>query len=89
MPRTKLTAKYCEPKHPPIDWTRAAILERQAVLGYDLKRLAAVGGISYDYMRRLIRISPWEWPAGVRDRICDELGVKLVVSVEGLPEALR
>lgn len=89
MPRTKLTAKYCEPKRPPIDWLRAAILERQAVLGYDLKKLAVVGGISYDYMRRLIRISPWSWPAGVRGRICEELGLKPVMGVAGMPEALR
>lgn len=84
MPRTKLTEKYC--RNPPIDWVRAAVLERQAVLGYDLKKLSAVGGISYDYMRRLIRVSPWEWPVGVRCRICDELGLKLIMGVEGMPK---
>ena len=31
MPKTKLCEKYCK-KGPPIDWLRAAILERQAVL---------------------------------------------------------
>lgn len=84
MPRTKLTEKYC-PKPPPIDWLRAAILERQAVMGYDLKRLAGVGGISYDYMRKLITVSPWEWPSDVREKICKEFGVKPVRGVEGMP----
>ena len=85
MPKTRLTAKYCKPQRPPIDWLRAAVLERQATLGYDLKRLSVVGGISYDYMRKLIRVSPWEWPEGVRFRICEELGLKTIQSVEGAP----
>ncbi len=84
MPRTKLTTRY-EPKTPPIDWLRAAILERQAVLGYDLKDLSVVAGISYEYMRKLIRVSPWNWPAGVRGRICDKLGVRPIRGVEGMP----
>lgn len=83
MPRTKLTAKYCE--RPPIDWLRAAVLERQAVYGYDLKKLAAIGGISYDSMRHYIRVSPWDWPEAVRTKICSELGVKPVRGVEGMP----
>lgn len=84
MPKTRLTEKY-SPKPPPIDWLRAAILERQAVLGFDLKKLAAVGGISYDYMRKLIRVSPWDWPSPVREKICKALGVKAIRGVEGMP----
>lgn len=84
MPRTKLGDKYA-PKYPPIDWLRAAVLERQAVLGFDLKKLAVVGGISYEYMRKLIRISPWDWPTPVREKICKALGVKAVRGVEGMP----
>lgn len=83
MPRTKLTEKYCQ--NPPIDWLRAAVLERQAVLGYDLKRLAVVGGISYEYMRKLIRTSPWEWPTPVREKICRQLGIVMVRGVAGMP----
>lgn len=86
LPRTKLTSKYCAPKRPPINWLKAAVLERQATLGYDLKRLSVVGGISYDYMRKLIRVSPWEWPEEVRFRICDELGIKTIQSVVGAPQ---
>ena len=85
MPRTKLTAKYCEPQRPPIDWLRACVLERSAVLGYSLKQLAAVGGISYDSMRHYIRVSPWDWPASLRDKICRELGVQPIRGVAGMP----
>ena len=48
-------------------------------------RLAAVGGISYDYMRKLIRVSPWDWPSPVREKICKALGVKAIRGVEGMP----
>lgn len=86
MPRTRLTTKYSEPKRPPVDWLRAVVYERSAVLGYDLKRLAAVGGVSYDSMRKLNRVSPWDWPYPVREKICRELGVKPIRSVEGAPK---
>lgn len=90
MPRTKLGDRYSS-KAPPIDWLRAAILERQAVLGYDLRRLATVGGVSYDMMRKYARMSPWDWPSVLREKICRELGVKPVRGVEGMPlqEAIR
>lgn len=89
MPRTKLTAKYCEPERPPIDWLRAAILEREAVLGYDLKRLATIGGISYDSMKQWHRRSPWDWPPQLRDRICRELGVQPLRGVAGMPDQVQ
>ena len=54
MPRTKLSKRF-NPT-PPIDWLRAAVLERQAVLGYDLKKLSTIGGVSYDSMRHYILI---------------------------------
>lgn len=85
MPRTKLSAKYCTPATPPVDWLRAVVLERKDVLGYDLKRLAKIGGVSYDYFRKLIRMSPWDWPTPVRERVCRELGIKCVRGVEGMP----
>lgn len=84
MPRTKLDETF-NPKAPPIDWTRAAVLERQAVMGFTTKQLAEIGGISYDRMRHLIRLSPWDWPSEVRSKVCRTLGVKLVRSVEGAP----
>lgn len=90
MPRTKLQDKYA-PKAPPIDWLRAAMLERQDVMGYNLKQLAEVGGISYSYMRTLSRKSPWDWPKPVLEKVCRELGLKPIYGVEGMPrgEAFR
>ena len=85
MPKTRLTQKYCDPALPPIDWLRAALLERQAVLGYDLKQLAKIGGISYDSMRHYIRISPWDWPEPLRARIRKELQITPVRGVAGMP----
>lgn len=84
MPRTKLQEMFSN-QAPPIDWLKAAILERQDALGYNLKDLAAVGGISYDHMRRLIHVSPWDWPKAVRERVCKALGVKPLQGVEGMP----
>ncbi len=84
MPRTKLQDKIT-PKAPPIDWLRAAVMERSAVMGYNLKQLAEVGGISYDYMRKLSRVSPWDWPRPVRENVCRALGVKTLCGVEGMP----
>jgi len=68
---------FTEEKAPPIDWLKAAILERQNVLCYNLKDLAAVGGITYDYMRRLIHTSPWLWPKKVRENVCNLLGITI------------
>ena len=89
MPRTLLTTKYSEPKRPPIDWLRAAILERQAVYGYNLQKLADIGGCSYTMMRTWIRRSPWEWPKDLRNRICKEFGLIPFCSVLGAPEDIN
>lgn len=83
MPKTKLQAKFCP--DPPIDWLRAACLERRVALGYNLTELSKVAGVSYDYMRHLWAKSPWDWPAGVRGRICTKLGIKPIQGVEGSP----
>lgn len=84
MPRTKLAAKYSEPKWPPIDVLRACVLERIAVRDLDLKALAEIGGVSYASMRQWIRRSPWEWPPQLRERICRELGIVPKRGVAGI-----
>ena len=84
MPKVRLS-QYAKKTAPPIDWLWAAVLERQIVLGYDLKRMANVAGISYDIMRRYIRKSPWLWPEKVRDDICREFGIETIRSVIGAP----
>lgn len=83
MPRTKLDA-LSKPSRPPICWLHAAVLERATVLGYTRKRLAEVGGVSYDTMRHYITRSPWEWPRGLRERVCKELGVNITVTPSGI-----
>lgn len=86
MPRVKLM-HYSEP--PPIDWLHAAILERRVAYGYDLKRVATVAGVSYEYMRRLINQPTDTWPYGALSNVCKEFGIKLVPSVNGsTPEEL-
>lgn len=70
---------------PPIDWLWAAVLERKTVLGYDLKTLAKVAGVTYDTMRKYIRKSPWTWTASARNAVCAELGVTATVSVQPTP----
>lgn len=83
MPKTKLDA-LSKPTRPPIDWLHAAVLERAAVLGYSRKRLAEVGGVSYDTMRHCINRSPWEWKRELRERVCKELGVNISVTPMGI-----
>lgn len=80
MPKTKLGEKFSR-QDPPIDWLHAAILERKCVLGYDLKRMSEIAGVTYDTMRRYIRQSPWTWDADARAAILREFGLKAQVSV--------
>lgn len=84
MPRTKIGEKY-SPKPPPIDWLWAAVLERKTVLGYDLKQMADIAGVSYDKMRHWIRVSPWKWSDSARNNVCRRFGIKTVRRVEGAP----
>ena len=70
-------------KLPPIDWLWAAILERTRVAGYDLKALANIAGVSYDYMRRIYNRPTSEWPHGALQRVCKEYGITIVPTVGG------
>lgn len=82
MPRTKLGESFSR-KAPPIDWLLAAILERKTVFHYDLKRMAEIADISYEYMRRLINQPTNTWPYGALSNICKEFGIALVPTVDG------
>lgn len=82
MPRTKLD-KFSKREAPPIDWLWAAILERKMANGYDLKKMASIAGVSYDYMRRLINTPTRDWPYGALDNVCKEFGIKMIPSVNG------
>lgn len=81
MPKTRLS-RYSS-RTPPIDWLLAAILERKVANGYDLKKMANIAGVSYDYMRRLINTPPRDWPYGALDNVCKEFGIKMIPSVNG------
>lgn len=78
MPRTKLD-KFSKREAPQIDWLWAAILERKAVSGMDLKTLAKVAGVSYGSMRQYIRESPWRWPLTVRMNVCGAFGISFMI----------
>lgn len=69
---------------PPIDWLRAAVLERKAVKRLDLKQMANIACVSYERMRHMICVSPWDWPRDIRERVCSHLGINLTVTPEGL-----
>lgn len=87
MPRTKLGEKFA-PKDPPIDWLKAAILERIQVKGYNLKILATRIDVSYEYLRTLMGRPPMEWPHNYRDAVCRELGIRYQIRIEGQPQEL-
>lgn len=84
LPNT--TKKFQTSKAPEIDWLWAAYLERQKVYGLDLKEMAKIAGVSYGTMRQYQRHSPWEWPAYVRERVFDRLGVRIIPTMNGLME---
>ena len=82
MPKNCFDAFHKSPD-PPINWLWAAILERKTVRGYDLKHMAQIAGVGYEYMRKLIVKPPHDWPYGALQNICKEFGIKMVPSVNG------
>ena len=88
MPKTKLD-KLSKPKDPPIDWLWAAVLERKMVKNLDLREMAEMVDISYEYMRSLIRKYPWEWPYVMRVKICEVLGLHIELTPSNITEAAR
>ena len=84
MPKTRFDA-FRKSSPPPIDWLWAAVLERKARFGYDLKDMAAIANVKYETMRKYIRMSPWKWDDGAREAVVKEFGIKIVRSVNGAP----
>ena len=84
----KVNQKYTSCKAPPIDWLRAAILERQKVYGYDLKKMAKIAGVEYGTMRSMWRKSPWEWSRVTRENVCHHFGINISVSPEQMEEKI-
>lgn len=86
MPRTKLGDMYSKPKEPPIDWLKAAILERMDCKGYNLKKLSAACGIEYEALRWIMRKPPMDWKRPQREAVCKALGIEIMVTVLGQPQ---
>lgn len=88
MPKTKLASAFTAPP-PPVDWLWAAVLERKTVLGYDLKMMARVAGVTYETMRRYIRQSPWTWEESARSAVLKEFGLKAEVNIQQIERRER
>ena len=84
MPKVKLNYRRAKDA-PPIDWLWAAVLERKVVLGYDLRMMARIAGVTYDTMRGYIRRSPWEWDSTARENICKEFCIVPTRTVQFAP----
>ena len=85
MPRVNL-GKSARPQAPPIDWLKAAILERMDALDMNKRELAYAAGIGYDNMLVLLRKSPGDWKRTQRESVCRVLGIETVLTVVGAPE---
>lgn len=84
MPRTRFD-KLCEPKEPPIDWLKAAILERMDTKHMTKQALADAAGIGRDNMLVLMRKSPMDWKREQRESVCRALGIETMLTVVGQP----
>lgn len=85
----KVNQKYSPHKAPPIDWLRAAILERQKVYGYDLKKMAKIAGVEYGTMRSMMRKSPWEWSKVTRENVCHHFDLNIGVTPDMMEKNSR
>lgn len=85
MPRTKL-----DPKPPPIDWLKAAVMERKRMMGFTWDDLAecctsqtSKTKFSGGYIRKLVATKDCtDWPSYIIKPILKKLGIdaKLVLS---------
>lgn len=84
MPRVNLGKSI--KKDPPIDWIKAAVLERMDAKEMTMKDLAAASGIGYANMRVLMDRSPALWKPDYLNRVCAVLGIETVLHVVGAPQ---
>ena len=69
----------------PVDWLRAIVLERMKTNGLDAKSLAILTGFKYDYVRKLMSVSPTEWPQSVKKKVFKALEI----DVASLPQEVQ
>lgn len=79
--------KLEKPKYPPIDWLKAAILERKSVMKLGWEDIADYAGVTCDVIRALASKKHTEdWPANIRKRVCSKLGIEAKLVITGAHE---
>lgn len=64
-------------KDPPIDWLKAAILERMAVNGYTREDVCSLSGISTGTFRAMMTRPPAEWEHRQRHAVLAALRIRI------------
>lgn len=85
MPRVKLS----KPRHPPIDWLMAAILERKKVMGLTMADLAEAAHMSPESFRHLMADSTrtvMDWRPDIRNGVCRRLGINISTTISTINE---
>lgn len=66
------------PKNPPVDWLKAAILERRVSMSVPNEVLCKAAMISEPYLRKLLtQKHTRDWPYDIKECICKELGITI------------
>ena len=82
MPRLKN-----EPKYPPIDWLKAAILERKQVMGLTMADLAEAAHMSPDSFRHLLTDKSrtvLDWKPETRRAVCRRLEINITTTLSAI-----
>lgn len=66
-----------KPKEPPIDWLKAAILERMAVFGFTREDVCSLAKISATTFRTMMNIPPTEWNHQQRRAVLNALHIRI------------
>lgn len=86
MPRRKEKMKV---ELPPIDWTKAVILERKIQIGWNYDELADGIGCTGTYLRRLISTKHTDdWNPRIKNRVLKKLGIESKTLLTGLGDGI-
>lgn len=64
-------------KDPPIDWLKAAILERMAAFGFTREDVCTLSGISAGTFRGMMSRPPTEWEHSQRHAVLSALHLRI------------
>lgn len=64
-------------KDPPIDWLKAAILERMSALGFTREDVCTLSGISAGTFRAMMAKPPVEWEHRQRSAVLSALHLRI------------